>query len=183
MRAPALAGARWPLRRKGANPYAEMSVTDAIAALPDEATAAPTPTFTARQYDPARVTMPIPGLAARPMPANAAVPRPAPRPAGAPDLAVLRRVRDGLLDRWRAEAFVADKRELPCFDAVTRAEGWQGLHVRYRPRHQRWTTERWLVQALAETARQTEAARRALYQEIGEARARVLAPQQQGGAR
>lgn len=178
MKAASFPAVRWPRRRsgRGEHPYREeMSVTDAIAALPDEP--ALQPTFTARRPDPARETRPIPWLAAPALPAA---------PAAAPDIAVLLRVRDALKAKWRAEEFIADKKTLPCFDAATRAVGWTGLHMpsRQAARHQAWTAARWYSGAIAALDAETRAARAALYAEVGEARARVLAPRRaDGGAR
>jgi hypothetical protein len=112
------------------------------------------------EYHPARGTAPATAPMAV-LPDNAMVPVPSAAPVLAataldvPSLAVLRRVRDGLETKWRAESFVADKRELPCFDATTRTRGWLGLHMPRRPAgFQRWSTEPWFARerALADAA-------------------------------
>ena len=96
-------------------------------------------------------TAPLPVL-----PANAMVPPPppaAPRrpvPAESQEMLLLRRVRDGMERKWRAESFVADKKALPVFAALTREMGWQGLHM--PPQSvgwQRWSTERWAARERA----------------------------------
>ncbi len=112
----------------------------------------------------APVTAPMAAL-----PANAAPPPPPPAPAAAapqkrlvsasnadmPDLAVLCQVHDGLVRKWqseRAQAFIADKKELPFFAALTKELGWQGLHVPSKVTGwQRWSTGPWAAheQALA----------------------------------
>lgn len=98
-------------------------------------------------FTPARLTGPIPGLWKRPQP-----------PAS------------------RAQAFIADKRSLPAFAATTRAAGWQGLHMPSRPAaHERWTTERWLNQAMHAIAVAADAAMAEVDEQIGAARARVAA--------
>lgn len=130
----------------------------------------------------APVTAPMAAL-----PANAAVPPPPPSlPAPAAEVLLLRRVRDGLRAKWRAEAFVADMRHttgLPFFRRTAHDVGWCGLD---RPapeaRYARWTTERWMRQAMSMIAAADEAARSSLDADMPERRARVLAPQA-GGAR
>lgn len=77
----------------------------------------------------------------------------------APPADVLRRVYDGLRRHGRAQAFIADKRSLPCFNEQTRISGWQGLHTSRGPGYQRWTTDRWLDQALAAIDASVETAR------------------------
>ncbi|HXJ24841.1 MAG TPA: hypothetical protein VNH17_04035, partial [Streptosporangiaceae bacterium] len=76
----------------------------------------------------------------------------------------------------RAQAFIADKRTLPAFAATTKAAGWQGLHMSSRPAtHERWTTERWLNQAMHAIAVAADAAMAEIDEQIGAARARVAA--------
>jgi hypothetical protein len=76
----------------------------------------------------------------------------------------------------RARAFVADKASLPVFAAVTRAAGWQGLHMTSRPAvHQRWTTERWMDQVTRATDMAFEAAMAEVDARISAARAQAAA--------
>jgi hypothetical protein len=105
------------------------------------------------------------------IPANQKVPPPpppAPAPTGVPvparhamaageaaDLRLLNRVHGAMERKWRAESFIADKRELPCFAATTRVMGWQGLHM--PPQSigwRRWSTGPWAAreQELADAA-------------------------------
>lgn len=158
---------------QGTDPYANpVPAAQAVTRLRPET--GPQPAFTPR--NPVRATGRQPALPADGRPV-------AVRPA---DISVLARVRDAMDARWRAESFAADKRDLPGFNAVTRELGWQGLHTparRLLPLHQRWTTERWMRDAMTAVAADHEAARAALDADIAAARDRVLAPRQQGGAR
>ena len=78
---------------------------------------------------PASAMIPPPSAAPAPV-VNEPSPVPVPAPvADTPELADLRRVRDAMLRKWRAESFLADRRELPCFRATTKVRGWQGLHM------------------------------------------------------
>lgn len=175
MRGVAGLAVRWPARRKGANPCQERSITDALKALPQEpGPAAPAPSFTARRPVPDRATRPIPGLAVVPAPA-AAPARAAHAAAGEDaDLHLLRRVRDAMDRKWRAEAFIADKKGLPVFAALTRELGWQGLHMpSQQAGWQRWSTGPWAARErqLADAAYVT--ARAQVLGEPGAVRARA----------
>jgi hypothetical protein len=121
------------------------------------------------------------------LPANVKVPPPPPAPAGTPaparhamaaaevaDLRLLQRVHGAMERKWRAESFIADKRELPCFAATTRVMGWQGLHMPPQPAGwRRWSTGPWAAreQELADAAYMT--ARSQVLGELSDIRARV----------
>lgn len=73
-----------------------------------------------------------------------------------------------------AQAFIADKRQLPVFAATTRSAGWQGLHMPSRPVvHQVWTVERWHAQALSVIASAADAAMAEVDERISAAQARL----------
>jgi hypothetical protein len=94
MRAAILPSVRWPVRRnrKSTHPYREHSITDALAALPDE----PHPTFTATQPAPDRETRPIPELREQPRQVLPASERPAPVMVATKDPEDLRRAAGAL---------------------------------------------------------------------------------------
>lgn len=88
----------------------------------------------------------------------------------------------------RAEAFAEDMRHttgLPLFRRTAHAGGWRGVDQGAPEGRVVWTVARWHAAAADITARQVAAARARLHDEweIAASRARVFAPQQQGGAR
>ena len=164
----------------GDNPYPEIPADQVAVYRHAAANARPRPVFHAARRSVAPVTAPMAVL-----PVNTMVPPPAPAPEAVireaaasstetPDLAVLRRVRAAMDKKWRIEAFVTDKRELPLFGALTKELGWQGLHMSVRPAGwQRWTTIGWAARerALADVA--YRAARAQVLGELDAIRARV----------
>jgi hypothetical protein len=173
-----------PVMKAGARPYSDPIAADQVTAYRIAALA--------EFYIPRPGFEPSPGKAPEtaPMaklPANVKVPPPPPAPAGVPvparhamaaaevaDLRLLQRVHGAMERKWRAESFIADKRELPCFAATTRVMGWQGLHMPPQPASwRRWSTGPWAAreQELADAAYMS--ARTQVLGELSDIRARV----------
>jgi hypothetical protein len=170
--------------KTGMQPYAEITGTQLAAYRAAAASETTAPAFTAGRSV-APVTAPMAAL-----PANVSVPPRQARPVpvvAVPDADVLTRVRDGMDRKWRAESFATDRRQLPGFAAMTREYGWQGLHVPACSRvlqygYRRWTTDRWMVRAMAAIAREDELAHASLDADLRAARERVFAPEPAAGA-
>jgi hypothetical protein len=131
-----------PAVKTGERPYPDTIAANQVTAYRLAAVSeyfVPKPEFHAAPFtSPDTAPMPaVPANAMTPPPPAAPAPvasepllRPVPVPsADTPELADLLRVRNAMLRKWRAESFLADRRELPCFRATTRVRGWQGLHM------------------------------------------------------
>lgn len=180
--APATQG---PVMKTGERPYGDFAASQlaayrAAAALGDSA-ARPA-------FDPAPGRAPetvpmakLPGNVKVPPPPPAQVPTGVPVPARhamaadeVSDLRLLHRVHSAMERKWRAESFIADKRELPCFAATTKAVGWLGMHMPSQPAGwRRWSTEPWAAreQELADAALRN--ARAVVLGELSDIRTRV----------
>lgn len=151
---------------RGEHPYADEAPTEALERLaPDGQPAfAPRPTFTPR---PVAETRPLEALAAPPQEAFSDVRQ---------DRDVLTRVLDGLkgLDTGRASSFAADFKGLPLFRQVARSKGWCGMQAAPAgPGHVRWTTERWMRQAMHAIDADVMQARSDADEQLGRAGAEV----------
>lgn len=135
-----------PSAPSGERPYSDIPARQVAAYRLAFAPQRPAP---GPSYDPAPGAAPVTApMAVLPVNAMTAPPPPGRRipaeSADTPDLTLLRRVRDGLEQKWRTESFVADRKELPFFAALTKELGWQGLHMPQRSvTWQRWSTGPW----------------------------------------
>jgi hypothetical protein len=175
-----------PVMKTGERPYpdtiaASQVTAYRIAALSEfyiprpgfEAAPGRAPATAPMQALPDNVKVPPPPPA--PVPARVPAPARHAMAAGeAADLRLLNRVHGAMERKWRAESFIADKRELPCFAATTKAVGWLGMHMPSQPAGwRRWSTEPWAAreQELADAALRN--ARAMVLGELSDIRTRV----------